>query len=138
MIKEYFIDVLTKHYADFKGTATRKQYWLFILWCLVLSVILIAVTFVAGQVGRILTLLLSVALIMPHVSIFVRRVKDTGNSAYWGVLMIPWVLTVLCGFLPQSTAEVPLVRILLSLLGFASLLCFIGVLIFSLMPSKNR
>ena len=31
-MKKYFIDVIKHHYADFIGKATRKEYWLFILW----------------------------------------------------------------------------------------------------------
>lgn len=31
-IKVYFLDVLTHHYVDFKGRATRKQFWLWVLF----------------------------------------------------------------------------------------------------------
>ncbi|MEI6352670.1 MAG: DUF805 domain-containing protein [Candidatus Nomurabacteria bacterium] len=30
--KKYFWDVIKKQYADFKGVATRKQYWMFQLY----------------------------------------------------------------------------------------------------------
>lgn len=29
---QYFLNVITRHYADFSGRARRKEYWLFFLF----------------------------------------------------------------------------------------------------------
>ncbi|MEI6352669.1 MAG: DUF805 domain-containing protein [Candidatus Nomurabacteria bacterium] len=33
--KKYFWDVIIKHYFDYKSVATRKEYWLFVLYRLI-------------------------------------------------------------------------------------------------------
>lgn len=40
-LSHYFTEVVTRHYADFKGVATRKQYWLYTLFY---SIILVALS----------------------------------------------------------------------------------------------
>lgn len=89
---EYFLDVLKNQYADFKGRATRKQYWLFILWyCLILGATQTVFIFLP-IVSQFLTFVLLLITTTPFAAIFVRRVRDAGHSPYWGVLIIPNVL----------------------------------------------
>ena len=136
-MKTYFLDVLLHHYADFSGKTTRKQYWMFVLWCFICSLVLFVFTLIFTKIGLILIYLFSLALIVPHVSIFVRRVRDAGHNIYWGLLLVPWALTVLAGFLPQSIATDQSVHTLLSLLGALSLFCCIVALVFCLLPSRE-
>ena len=35
---QYFVNVLKNQYADFKGRATRSQYWYFVLCYIVVSI----------------------------------------------------------------------------------------------------
>lgn len=32
-MKKYYLDILTNKYADFKGRARRKEYWMWTLYC---------------------------------------------------------------------------------------------------------
>ena len=130
-MKTYFLDVLFHHYADFKGTATRKQFWLFILWSIIFAFV---IGIIAGllKLGSIVIVLLSLALIIPQLALFVRRVKDTGHSAYWGLLMVPSIISTVVQILPKNVAQsIP------GIVGGLSLLCCIGILIFALLPSKK-
>ena len=130
-MKTYFLDVLFHHYADFSGRATRKQYWLFILWLIIFAFLLGLISGLL-KLGTIVILLFSLALIVPQVALFVRRVKDTGHSAYWGLLMVPSVISTIVGIFPKNVSQsIPTV------VGVLSLLCFIGILIFALLPSKK-
>src|SRR5689334_4772149 len=64
-----------KKYADFKGRASRKEYWGFILVCFIVS-------FVLGFVGALihanwLANLFSLAILVPSIAVAVRRMHDT-------------------------------------------------------------
>ena len=133
-MKTYFVDVLMHHYADFSGRATRKQYWLFVLWCFIVAFLLGIISGIFG-LGTVVMLVLSLILIIPQVAIFVRRVRDTGHSTYWGLLMIPSVAATIANVLPKSATQS--LSSVLALIGGLSLLCFIGILIFALLPSKK-
>ena len=126
-MKEYFIDVLRYHYFDFKGRATRKQYWLFTLWFFIIFVAIFfgySVDFVNG----LLFSLLSWAIFIPQLAIFVRRLRDGGHSTYWGLLMVPWFISVSVHTDSYENA----IGIFL-----IACLCSIPVLILSLLPSKK-
>lgn len=135
-MRTYFFDVLFHHYADFSGRATRKQYWLFVLWSIIFAFV-IGIICGIFKLGTIVIPLLSLALIIPQLAIFVRRIKDTGHSAYWGILMAPSILSTIVSFLPRSVTGNQTIVPVLSLVGGFSLLCFIGILIFALLPSKK-
>ena len=38
-MKKYFLDVLKLQYADFKGRASRRQFWMFVLYNVIAAVI---------------------------------------------------------------------------------------------------
>jgi uncharacterized membrane protein YhaH (DUF805 family) len=88
----YYTDVLKK-YAVFSGRARRKEYWLFALWNFIIVLVFDALMFVFGMMGNsgtILTQLVSVvgclyvlAIILPSLGVFVRRLHDTGRTGWW-------------------------------------------------------
>ena len=47
-MKKYFLDVLKLQYADFKGRASRRQFWMFVLYNVIAAVI---VGIIGGIVG---------------------------------------------------------------------------------------
>lgn len=100
---DYYIDAF-RNYATFKGRASRKQYWMFVLLNFIIS---IAIGLVESAIGfgdmTFLSFLYSIAVIVPNLSIASRRLHDTGRSAWWILLaLIPLVgaivLTVLLIF----------------------------------------
>lgn len=76
-----------KHYADVKGRATRKEYWMsalgYILFFILFqtSAIMIGSTLLVG-----LCLLFQLASIVPMISLQVRRLHDIGKSG-WFILI---------------------------------------------------
>jgi len=134
-MNKYFIDVLRNHYADFKGKATRKQYWLFILWNIIVSLLItIACSFVPSA-KTVVSAIYVLALLVPTLALFVRRVRDTGHSPYWGLLQIPSIMLSIFGNLPGSMLDSVKGLIMITLLVF--LLSAIPILIFALLPSKQ-
>lgn len=88
-MKTYFIDVITRHYVDFSGCATRKQYWLFVLFNFLVSLPFYVLGFMHNAIGTLCTIiyfLLSLGLFLPSLAIAVRRLHDTDKSGWWMLL----------------------------------------------------
>ena len=101
---EYFIDALKK-YADFTGRASRKEYWMFMLFYLILLIGCFVLGAVLGAffIGPIFAL----GMMMPCISIAVRRLHDTSRSGWWILIkLIPLIGTIiLIVFLVQDSHE---------------------------------
>ncbi len=110
-LSHYFTRVICKQYANFSGTATRKQYWLYILFYSVIAIaascidILLGIDFqLFGEslgYGWLFTIV-SLALTIPSLAIGIRRLHDIGKSGWWFlIVLIPlvgifWLLFLLC------------------------------------------
>ena len=97
-----FINTL-KSYSDFASRTGRNDYWMFMLFYVVLSV-------ATGIVDSILGILLvnslySLVMLVPLVAATTRRLHDTGRSGLWQLLVfIPVLgLLVLIWFLAQES-----------------------------------
>ena len=94
---ENFIAVLRK-YAVFSGRSTRREYWLFLLCGLILSIVLNVLALIPG-IGGVFTVLMSIigiALFVPGISVVVRRLHDVGRPGkHYLVILIPLVGLIL-------------------------------------------
>ena len=63
------ISICFKKYADFTGRARRSEYWWFMLFCVLLSL-------VTCGIG-------SLAVLIPSYAVMVRRLHDTNRSGWW-------------------------------------------------------
>lgn len=101
----WYLKVL-KQYADFNGRARRKEYWMFVLFNLIFSVIAMILDNVFGIAmegigyGPLYGIYL-LAIILPSLAVAVRRLHDIGKSG-WMILitLIPliggiWLLVLL-------------------------------------------
>ncbi|OYW39782.1 MAG: hypothetical protein B7Z35_03200 [Hydrogenophilales bacterium 12-61-10] len=103
----WYLGVL-KQYAVFKGRARRKEYWFFILFNLIASLVLTGVDFMTGSLDAelgmgLLSGLYSLAVLIPSLAVTVRRLHDTGRTGWW----------LLIGLIPLIGAIVLLVFMLL-------------------------
>lgn len=103
----WYLSVL-KQYAVFKGRARRREYWFFILFNLIASVVLTVIDFMTGfldlELGiGLLSGLYSLAVLIPSLAVTVRRLHDTDRSGWW----------LLIGLVPLIGAVVLLVFMLL-------------------------
>lgn len=99
---EYFIAAFTK-YADFSGRASRKEYWMFILFYMIISIILSILDQITGM--SVLSIIFIVVLFVPSISIATRRLHDTGRTGWWQlIVLIPFIgAIVLFVFLVQDS-----------------------------------
>lgn len=79
-----------KQYVDFSGRARRKEYWMFYLFNVIVSLVLF---FVDGLIGTkihgvgIISSVYSLAVFLPGLAVAVRRLHDIGKSG-WNILWI--------------------------------------------------
>lgn len=86
----WYLTVLKK-YATFTGRATRSEYWYFVLFSAIISLVLVLLDKMTGtydvQSGMgILSGVYSLAVLIPSVAVSVRRLHDIGRSGWWLLL----------------------------------------------------
>jgi len=80
--------VLLKNYANFKGRASRSEYWWFFLFVWVTCVVLALIEDAVGipkatATGGILVFLFQLAIIIPLCAVGTRRLHDGHTSGKW-------------------------------------------------------
>lgn len=100
----YYIEAL-KNYAVFTGRATRKQYWMFILFHLIIVFVLSIIDGLIGGEMNILTTIYGLAVLLPSVGIAIRRLHDTNRSGWWLLIsLVPLIgAIILIVFFAQPT-----------------------------------
>ncbi len=109
---KYYLDVI-KNYVKFDGRARRKEYWMFVLFNVIFSIVASIIDNVAGlnfssdysSYGMystgIIASLYSLAVLIPSLAVGVRRLHDIGKSGWWLLIsLIPlvggiWLLVLL-------------------------------------------
>lgn len=99
---EYFLGAYKK-YADFTGRARRKEFWMFVLFYFIFSIVLGIIDGIIGV--QLLGLLFSLGSLIPSLAIGARRLHDTGRSGWWQLLyLIPLIgLIIMIVFLVQDS-----------------------------------
>jgi uncharacterized membrane protein YhaH (DUF805 family) len=82
----WYLQVLKK-YAVFSGRARRKEYWLFALFNMIFAVVAMIVDnafgmTILGLPYGIITVIYSLAVIIPGLAVVVRRLHDVGKSGW--------------------------------------------------------
>lgn len=84
-----FLSVFRKTFV-FSGRSRRKEYWMFVLGITIISVILTAIETIAGleiTADRgLLTSIFSIIILIPSISVTVRRFHDIGRTGWWLLL----------------------------------------------------
>jgi len=88
-----YIDVLKK-YAVFSDRARRKEYWMFVLW----NIIIISVVYIVSMVINnselymYFALLYCLAVVIPSIAVTVRRLHDTNHNGWWiFISLVPFI-----------------------------------------------
>ncbi|MDD3077923.1 MAG: DUF805 domain-containing protein [Paludibacter sp.] len=95
-----------KHYFDFKGRARRREYWFFMLYNVIFLLIALSLDNVLGWANPVyhfgpLYNIYGLLLLIPNLSIIVRRLHDTDRRGFWILLVfIPvigsiWILVLM-------------------------------------------
>ena len=92
-----------KNYATFSGRARRKEYWIFFLFNVLISLGLGVIDVVAGTYSveyetGFFSGLYSLLVLIPSIAVSVRRLHDTNRSGWWVVISLIPIIGVLVLF----------------------------------------
>ena len=89
---DFYLDAFRK-YGTFSGRASRKQYWMFVLWNLIFYIVLFAlVAAMRNAVTLGLYYAYALVLLIPSIAILARRLHDIGRTACWILIaFVPFV-----------------------------------------------
>ena len=96
----WYLKVVKEHYADFSGRARRTEYWMFVLFNIIIGIALKVIGSLLGISWISWTY--SLAVLIPGLAVAVRRLHDTGRSGWWLLIcLIPiigsiWCLVLMC------------------------------------------
>ncbi len=82
----WFLDPVKNQYADFEGRATLKQYWMFVLVSVLISIAISIVEYTLGTI--LLGTIFSLAICIPNLAIGARRLHDIGKSGWWQLIVL--------------------------------------------------
>ena len=103
----WYLEVLKK-YAVFSGRARRMEYWMFILFNIIITVVLALIDYLTGTFSPragvgLLGGLYALAVLIPSLAVTVRRLHDTDRTGWW----------ILIGLIPVIGGIVLLIFMLL-------------------------
>jgi len=87
-----------KKYKEFSGRARRKEYWMFLLFNVIILAVLRVVDGLLDTAGAIRTIY-ALVIFIPGLAVALRRLHDTGRSGWWLLIglipLIGWVVLLL-------------------------------------------
>ena len=101
---DWYLKVL-RQYFDFSGRARRKEYWMFFLFNLLVSIVLAISDAMLGTLDTetgwgLLGALYAIAVLIPGLAVSVRRLHDRDKSGWWlllafipligGIVLLVW------------------------------------------------
>jgi len=131
IFKEYFLDVITKKFFQFRGRAPRREFWYFMLFSLIFSILFGVLGEKLGlfymipmqmpsmsETGEMTHIMQNIpinllqtgfglALFFPSLAITIRRLHDIGKSGWWYlIILIPLIgILVLFAFFVMASQE---------------------------------
>ena len=89
------VGICFRKYFNFSGRARGSEFWYFTLFCILLNIVAsildVSIGGYAFEDAGPLATITSLVLFVPQLSVQVRRLHDTGKSAYW----LLWGLTII-------------------------------------------
>ena len=93
------------HYTKFDGRASRPAFWWWVLFSILVGV---AASIIGAAIGfRALLYIVDLALLLPNLSVGIRRLHDTNRSGWWiliGIVPIIGFIVLLIFYLQDSDA----------------------------------
>ncbi len=146
-----------KRYVDFQGRSRRMEFWLWVVFLIVVTIILSILDSMLGLGGHssagrtpglapgnfgygaytsggLLTGIFSLAVLVPHVAVQVRRLHDTNRSGWWILLpVVPYALGAAL-LIAGAASTSPALVVVGGVLAFAGFICAIVVFVFFCLP----
>ncbi len=91
------------NYADFEHRTSRHDYWYAVLGYIIISIVLGAVAGFFGKFGSLVISVFGLVMVIPSLSMAIRRLHDTNKSGYYILLglipLVGWIISIvlMCG-----------------------------------------
>ena len=86
-----------RSYAVFEGRAQRKEFWMFLLFNVLVTFALHLIDAVMVHVP-LLSVIYSIAILVPYIAVGVRRLHDTDRAGWWLLVsfvpIVGWLIVV--------------------------------------------
>lgn len=102
---DWYLQVLQK-YTVFEGRARRKEYWFFVLFNLIISIVISMVEAGIGT-GGVLGLIYMLGVFLPSVAVAMRRLHDTDRSGWWLLLSFVPIIGVIALLILMALDSTP-------------------------------
>jgi uncharacterized membrane protein YhaH (DUF805 family) len=92
------------HYVKFDGRASRPAFWWWFLFGILVGIGATIIDAIIGSFG-VVSGLAGLALLLPNLSVAIRRLHDTGHTGWWvliGLIPIIGFIVLLIFYLRQS------------------------------------
>jgi len=90
----FYVDCWKK-FANFGGRSRRKEFWIFYLINVAISYGLQFIAVPLGTAGMIISVLFSLAILVPALAVGARRMHDIGKSGWWMLInLVPLIGTI--------------------------------------------
>lgn len=76
---------VVKNYVGFSGRASRKEYWMFVLFNIIFFIITIVLDNMLDGTG-IIFFIYALVLFLPSLAVTIRRLHDTDRTGWWALL----------------------------------------------------
>ena len=112
-MKEAVVSVL-RNWNNFSGRACRSEFWYFVLATFLVSMIISIIEIATGMVDiesaemGILSLIFTLLLFVPSLSVTARRLQDRGWSGWWQLLyltIVGFLVIIVLNILPAKEDE---------------------------------
>lgn len=80
------ISICLSQYVGFSGRAPRSEYWYFILFTIIVSIVAHIIDAAIGQ--PIFRTIAGLGFFLPSLAVFVRRMHDTDHSGWWWFFLL--------------------------------------------------
>ena len=87
----WYLTVL-RQYAVFSGRSRRQEFWIFNLINTIISIALSVIDEITANSPGILQGIYILAVFLPSVAVSIRRLHDTGRSAWWVLINLVPIL----------------------------------------------
>ena len=137
-----------RNYVNFSGRARRKEYWFFVLFTFIFSIVArLLDLLIFGPSGMLISGLFGLAMLLPQLAVLVRRLHDTNRSGKWVLgyylLTILWTgILIVWGMkyfvAVQGTAGMPVGFSIFAIVGVLAILAYaIVLLVWSCLPGTK-
>jgi uncharacterized membrane protein YhaH (DUF805 family) len=93
---DWYLKVVRDNYANFSGRARRSEYWWYALCSFLISIVLRGIDYMIGGLDfQIISGIYGLAVLIPGLAVYVRRMHDIGKSGWfillWFIPIIGWI-----------------------------------------------